>query len=130
MQRRSKIESLVTYPLRGLDLSTYVKGQPADSAPVLYDLYAVSRHSGSLSGGHYTAIALNEANGRFYEFNDSSVYEAQSDELVSAEAYILFYVRQGLSVDAAAARSLGASPSLVDSDHDIAGRTQGVNIHG
>jgi ubiquitin carboxyl-terminal hydrolase 4/11 len=40
--------------------------------PVLYDLYAVSNHFGSLNGGHYTATCLNEATGKWYYFNDSS----------------------------------------------------------
>lgn len=31
--------------------------------PVLYDLYGVSNHYGSLNGGHYTACVKNIANG-------------------------------------------------------------------
>ena len=39
-----------------------------------YDLYAVSNHYGGLGGGHYTAYGKN--NGKWYEFNDSSVRSA------------------------------------------------------
>ena len=41
------------------------------SVEPLYDLFAVSNHYGGLGGGHYTAYAKN--NGKWYDFNDSSV---------------------------------------------------------
>merc|ERR1712136_519218 len=56
--RRNKINSLVHFPVTGLDLSDLVV---ADKANVpIYDLYAVSNHQGGLRGGHYTAFGLNE----------------------------------------------------------------------
>ena len=53
-----------------LDLRPYVRGPDSDSA--LYELYAVSNHSGGLGGGHYTAYAKNFDNHKWYMFNDSS----------------------------------------------------------
>ena len=41
--------------------------------PVLYDLYGVSNHYGSLNGGHYTASCLNDIDKEWYYFDDSSV---------------------------------------------------------
>jgi hypothetical protein len=35
--------------------SAYVQG-PTGALPPIYDLYAVSQHSGGLGGGHYTAV--------------------------------------------------------------------------
>jgi ubiquitin C-terminal hydrolase len=46
----------VRFDREGLDLSAYAS--PAvRSRRAVYDLYAVSNHSGSLGGGHYTAVA-------------------------------------------------------------------------
>ena len=36
------------------------------SAPPLYDLYAVSQHSGGMGGGHYTAVCKNKIDKRWY----------------------------------------------------------------
>jgi len=59
--------------------------------PVLYDLYGVSNHYGSLNGGHYTAYVKNIINGKWYNMNDSSCSEARSSDVVSSAAYLLFY---------------------------------------
>ncbi|KCV71712.1 hypothetical protein H696_01135 [Fonticula alba] len=53
----SKTTTLVDYPYEGLDLRPYI-GQTLAGVgpdPGLYDLVAVSNHTGSLYGGHYTA---------------------------------------------------------------------------
>jgi ubiquitin C-terminal hydrolase len=46
--RRQKIEDLVTFPLKGLDLGKFVLSE--ESKETLYDLYAVSEHSGAMGG--------------------------------------------------------------------------------
>ena len=59
----------------------------------LYQLIAVSTHSGSSSSsGHYTACCLAK-NGKYYYFNDSVVKEISLEELYENDPYILFYVR-------------------------------------
>ncbi|KYQ93108.1 peptidase C19 family protein [Tieghemostelium lacteum] len=90
---RDKLDIVVKFPLKDLDLSPFVlnKDQPS---PV-YDLYAVSNHFGSLGGGHYTAFALNELENTWYRFDDSSVSETQNpNSIVSDAAYVLFYRRK------------------------------------
>jgi ubiquitin carboxyl-terminal hydrolase 4/11/15 len=89
---REKLETLVTYPLKGLDLSRHIIG-PLIPAPI-YDLYAVSNHYGSLGGGHYTAYALNKSTDKWYKFDDSSVSEIDESHVVSSSAYVLFYRRR------------------------------------
>jgi Ubiquitin carboxyl-terminal hydrolase len=64
---REKISELVDFPIRGLDLSSYVKGPQDLRAPPVYDLYAVSQHSGGLGGGHYTAVCKNHIDNNWYE---------------------------------------------------------------
>ena len=62
---REKISDLVEFPIDGLDLSPYIQGAQSDSSPPVYDLFAVSEHSGGLGGGHYTAVAKSPS-GKWY----------------------------------------------------------------
>lgn len=41
------------------------------SVNAVYNLYAVSNHSGTTMGGHYTAYCRNPNSGEWYTFNDS-----------------------------------------------------------
>jgi ubiquitin carboxyl-terminal hydrolase 4/11/15 len=51
-----------------------------------------------LSFGHYYAYAKNHVTGKWFEFNDNSVFEIdQSNRLVSSTAYVLFYRKRGSS---------------------------------
>ncbi|XP_058853787.1 ubiquitin carboxyl-terminal hydrolase 32-like isoform X3 [Acipenser ruthenus] len=61
----------------------------------LYNLYAISCHSGILGGGHYVTYAKNP-NDKWYCFNDSSCKEVRCDEIDTDSAYILFYEQQGV----------------------------------
>ena len=90
-----KISDLVNFPLEGLDMSPFViskEGLTADDCK--YDLYGVSHHSGSLSGGHYTASCRSEVDGKWAYFNDSRVSKLSSGEVVDKSAYLLFYKRR------------------------------------
>ncbi|KAJ8411996.1 hypothetical protein AAFF_G00142630 [Aldrovandia affinis] len=65
-----------------------------DSAgPVLYNLYAVCNHSGTVNMGHYTAYCLEESG--WYCYNDSRVTPISESHLQSNQAYVLFYQRDG-----------------------------------
>lgn len=69
-------------------------------APLIYDLYAVSNHYGSLSFGHYTAYCKNSFTGKWYDFNDSSVSELDSsDDVVSGASYVVYYKRRDFFPD-------------------------------
>uniref|UniRef100_A0A8C7II90 Ubiquitin carboxyl-terminal hydrolase 32 n=1 Tax=Oncorhynchus kisutch TaxID=8019 RepID=A0A8C7II90_ONCKI len=59
----------------------------------MYNLYAISCHSGILGGGHYVTYAKNP-NEKWYCYNDSSCKELQSEEIDADSAYILFYEQQ------------------------------------
>ncbi|GMF36015.1 unnamed protein product [Phytophthora fragariaefolia] len=90
---RDKISTLVDFPIEGLDLSEFVVGPQNGSEPI-YDLFAVSEHMGGLGGGHYTAIARNPVNKRWFNFNDSHTSETSAEDAVSSRAYVLFYIRR------------------------------------
>ncbi|KAG5517949.1 hypothetical protein PMAC_000404 [Pneumocystis sp. 'macacae'] len=94
---RDKIDVLVDFPLKGLDLSQRVAGYRYDSSLTndsqIYDLYAVSNHFGGLGGGHYTAYVVLE-DGHFYHFDDSLVVQVHESQIVTPAAYLLFYRRR------------------------------------
>jgi ubiquitin carboxyl-terminal hydrolase 4/11/15 len=70
---QEKVNELVDFPTSGLDMRDYVLSLKDEPQPILYDLYAVSNHYGSLNGGHYTAFCKNAPTDKWYHFNDSSV---------------------------------------------------------
>ena len=85
------------FPLKDLDLSKYILSNDITKS-IKYDLFAVANHYGSLTYGHYTAFCKNSINEKWYEFNDSCVYEITDlSKIVSSNAYVLFYKQQGLS---------------------------------
>jgi len=91
---RNKLETTVTFPINGLDLSEMVFSK--QETPSIYDLYAVSNHSGSLGGGHYTAYA--KVTDSWFCFNDDSVSPVNNEKtLQSSAAYVLFYKRRSTS---------------------------------
>jgi len=107
-----KIETLVDFPLRSLDLTSYMppqlppgvdnsqlndgRGMSSEDPrtqlpPYLYDLYGVTNHSGNLSNGHYTAFIASR--GGWLYCDDSRVQSTDAREVVSRRAYVLFYKR-------------------------------------
>lgn len=91
---RDKISEVVHFPIEGLDLTERVGEASSSSSPLVYDLMAVDNHMGGLGGGHYTAFAKNFVDGKWYHYNDSSVSPISEDQLVTANAYLLFYRRR------------------------------------
>jgi ubiquitin carboxyl-terminal hydrolase 4/11/15 len=90
-----KIDVLVDFPINDLDISNYVINND-DNLPLTYDLFAISNHYGSMGFGHYTAFAKNPLDGNWYEFDDSRVSKRSEKDLVSCNAFVLFYKRKGL----------------------------------
>lgn len=54
-----------------------------------YELRAVCNHSGGVGGGHYIAYGKTDAG--WFEYNDSHVSKISESQLVSPNAYLLFY---------------------------------------
>uniref|UniRef100_A0A8C6JVI2 Ubiquitin carboxyl-terminal hydrolase n=1 Tax=Melopsittacus undulatus TaxID=13146 RepID=A0A8C6JVI2_MELUD len=89
---RDKLDTVVEFPIRGLNMSEFVCDPRAGS--YVYDLIAVSNHYGAMGVGHYTAYAKNKVNDKWYYFDDSSVSMASEDQIVTKAAYVLFYQRR------------------------------------
>ncbi|KAL2915360.1 hypothetical protein HK105_205225 [Polyrhizophydium stewartii] len=68
---------------------------PHARRPWTYSLVAISNHSGSLGGGHYTAITKSFDDLEWYSKNDSSATRASTSSAAAcaSSAYILFYQR-------------------------------------
>lgn len=97
-RRRDKISDFIDFPLKGLDLCDLVADHDEATKPV-YDCYAVSNHIGGLGGGHYTAYILCDENESWSYYNDSSVTEnVDEKDVVSSEAYVLYYRRRDVPV--------------------------------
>ena len=87
----SKNDELIDFPLENLNMGKYICGPDKDHCK--YDLFAVSQHYGSTGGGHYTAVCKNY-DGKWYDYNDSSVSSCSPNSVVSSAAYVLFYRRK------------------------------------
>jgi len=61
---------------------------------LLYDLFAVSNHYGSLGFGHYTAYTKSWKYGKWHNCDDSSVSAEDPESVCSPASYVLFYRRQ------------------------------------
>ncbi|XP_012816887.1 ubiquitin carboxyl-terminal hydrolase 19 isoform X4 [Xenopus tropicalis] len=103
---RDKINDMVDFPVRNLDLSTFCIGQKEDHQRPIYDLYAVINHYGGMIGGHYTAYARlpNEKNSQRSDvgwrlFDDSTVTTVDESQVVTRYAYVLFYRRRNSPVE-------------------------------
>lgn len=111
--------------------SSSASASASSSSPALYDLFAIVRHLGSVSGGHYIAYCRSHTTGKWFEFDDKHVTEISEEKVAKIEAYVLFYrrkhkaaplarimkqieavtVHHPMATVAAAASSASASPS-------------------
>lgn len=91
-----KLNMLVNYPLNGLDLSSLVANNEDNKIldPLLYDLVAISNHTGTMTGGHYTTTARKLGTNEWYNFNDTSVSRENSNNIITASAYLLVYMKR------------------------------------
>lgn len=105
------IHDLELYPklMQGLDMTEFVRGPDngTDHGHV-YDCVAVSNHTGTLEAGHYTAFCRHErtlgsgfpedSRHCWCKYDDNKVpIMVSSDEVVTPEAYVLFYRRRSCS---------------------------------
>ncbi|KAF9921285.1 ubiquitin-specific protease doa4 [Linnemannia zychae] len=94
---KNKIKAMVQYPTENLDLTKYLPKRPSSqrpAEPALYNLYAVSNHSGEVSSGHYTACVRDAASNNWTNFDDTRVSPCDKSVAVSEHGYTLFYVRK------------------------------------
>ncbi|KAK6343698.1 ubiquitin-specific protease doa4 [Orbilia blumenaviensis] len=113
---RDKVNTLVNFG-KSVDLTRYVPPplDPKDTPggvvlpknsevtpPFYYSLYAVTNHYGSLTSGHYTAFVRvgggtgGREGGVWNKFDDTKATKMEGEDVVNRNAYILFWVRNGV----------------------------------
>lgn len=103
-----KIDKLVTFPLKGLDLRHHVSKESQHTPEeCIYDLYAVAEHKGNLTTGHYTALVLKKGDDKMHwvQCNDEVIKPVSDQAVVSPNAYLLFYIRRTFADTSAAAKA-------------------------
>ncbi|XWS38755.1 hypothetical protein CRYUN_Cryun19dG0157400 [Craigia yunnanensis] len=89
-----KIDKHVVFPLE-LDLQPYTIVNERSNEELKYQLYAVVKHSGFRpTSGHYVCY-IRSSPDMWHKLNDSRVTCVEEEAVLSQEAYILFYARQG-----------------------------------
>jgi ubiquitin C-terminal hydrolase len=94
--RATKLETFVSFPLDGLDMSPYLTsridlGRHGVGAHLefLYDAFAVVCHRGSCSGGHYVSYVRRDD--RWYLADDAFITEVSQQVVENCQAYMIFY---------------------------------------
>uniref|UniRef100_A0A0N5A1M1 Ubiquitin carboxyl-terminal hydrolase n=1 Tax=Parastrongyloides trichosuri TaxID=131310 RepID=A0A0N5A1M1_PARTI len=80
----------VDFQLNAFDMSPYIHEKNIANIEMLYDLYAIVNHRGSLNSGHYTSFVKLE--NEWFLCDDDIVSPVYSeDELKSDKAFMLYY---------------------------------------
>lgn len=95
----TKINSHVIFPLTNLNITKYISPNKQNKTNYIYDCYAINYHGGNINSGHYWSSCKN-LDTNWYCFNDADVSkhsnESFESQLVTKDAYILFYQRKML----------------------------------
>lgn len=86
-----KKNNSINFPINNLNMYKYCNGY--NNNKNVYELYAISNHSGQLNGGHYWCYAKN-IDGNWYNFNDDTISSIEESDLITSNAYCLFYKKK------------------------------------
>ncbi len=85
-----KNPTIVTFPVKSLDLAPYMEGA---TQPIKYDLVSSIRHFGNPNAGKYLIAAQSKAHGSWFEIDSLMVQETHPQKISLSEAYVLLYER-------------------------------------
>merc|ERR1712029_1171812 len=92
-----------------------LNGHGGEGDETTYELYGVCNHHGQgLQGGHYTAYCRNPTDGHWYFFDDVNTRRISESDIVTKDAYILFYQKSSLSASSSSSSSSSGSGSNTD----------------
>lgn len=86
-----KVETPVDFPLQ-IDVAPYTSSGNSNQRSLVYELYGVTCHIGTLDTGHYTCM-MKHSSGQWYNFDDVAVTPVDVNVVTQAKrAYLLFYI--------------------------------------
>lgn len=91
---RLKRDTFVNFPIDGLDMSSFVSSNYPTNLSNIYDLIGAIEHTGIHGFGHYTAVARQQDSAIWHRFDDSRVTAVERCDIVTKNAYVLFYMRR------------------------------------
>lgn len=97
---RDKDKRFVKYPLTNLDISEMISPVSKminNNKCYKYELYGVINHidAGTINFGHYYAYCVDEDTNEWYKYDDDNpIVKITPSKVVTANAYMLFYVRR------------------------------------
>ena len=83
-------DNSIQYPMK-LDMNNYCLNYKENTMD--YELRGLIIHTGSLGGGHYTAICKNNIDNKWHKYDDANVSDIDEDNLFNINPYCLFYKR-------------------------------------
>lgn len=93
----TKLNNIIEFPIDELDVSPYLHPNNI-SKYKKYSLFAINNHTNfsnfgfnGISFGHYYSYCKNYTNNKWYNFDDDTVTEINESDLITKEAYMLFY---------------------------------------
>jgi ubiquitin carboxyl-terminal hydrolase 8 len=92
-----KLSNMIEYPIE-LDLKNYIDINSPHINNKTYKLYGVNCHHSlgrinTINFGHYTSIVLNQYDNEWYRFDDDSkLIKLNTDDIITKDAYMLFYI--------------------------------------
>lgn len=89
-----KISTMIDFPIH-LNMNKYKLLNKELNTQ--YELYSIINQIGSLDNGHYFTYARNlksDTDTNWYEFNDTSVSKINESDIITKNAYVLFYQKK------------------------------------
>ena len=83
-----KNPTIVTFPVKSLDLAPYVQGA---TEPIKYDLVSSIRHLGTPASGKYMVALQSKAHGSWFEIDSLVVKETHPQKISLSETFIQIY---------------------------------------
>jgi ubiquitin C-terminal hydrolase len=96
----SKKSNKITFKVNNFNIKKYIhplKKNTYNNSKYIYNLWAINNHSGNTENGHYWSYCKNSIDNKWYNFNDDNVNHIDEDNIVSKNAYILFYIRSDIN---------------------------------
>ena len=82
---------LIDFKIDNMNMKDFVCGPEKNNN--IYDCFAICQHFGDMEVGHYTAVCKNVDN-KWYNYDDESCYLCDEQNIISSEAYIIFFRRK------------------------------------